>query len=287
MSFDDRAATHSAIADLRTGVIGNDGFGNAETMTGIELLGPGTVFADMFSGDDNRNFLYAGVGDNVYGQGGDDVIIADAAPAMIDGGAGLDELRLLAGGGLRPDANGDGLAEIAPTMTGRWLVFLAAEYVEDGYGNVGEVTGVENVSGSELGDDILGDENANRLAGQGGDDVLFGRGGDDDLSGGDGDDILHGGTGVDRFDGGANDLITNGSTIFGDQLSFGELRATQGAIADLRTGVIANDGFGNVEAMTGIESLGPDGLRRYLLRQQLAQWPDRRDGQPALRVRRG
>jgi Ca2+-binding RTX toxin-like protein len=219
--FEDRA-TQAVIADLRTNTISNDGFGNAETMTGIESLGGDTAFADTFYGNDHRNGLLIGRGDLAFGFGGDDFFEARLAPGVIDGGAGTDALRVRADGGLLlPDADGDGIAEVAPAMTAGWLVDLAAGTLRDGFGNVGTVTGIENVTGTELNDELRGDGWHNRLDGGGGNDVLLaGAAGTDALIGGDGADLLYFGadlSGGDTADGGAGRdvMVLQGNYVAG------------------------------------------------------------------------
>ena len=285
ISFFEIAATQGVVADLRTGVISNDGFGNVESMTGIESLGGDTAYVDTFYGNDGRNTLLGGRGDNLYGFGGDDQISLSVAAAVVDGGDGVDLLQVnSAGGWLMPDADADGIAESAGAATEGWFINLLNGTMFDGYGNFGTVTGIENVDGSELADTIRGDNGNNVLRGLGGDDFVVGNGGDDTveggdgsdilrgdaanytggpfgndtLLGGDGDDLMRGSAGVDFYDGGSD---SGGESIyggFGDRISFFEVAATQGVIADLRTGIISNDGFGNVETMVGIESLGGD-----------------------------
>jgi Ca2+-binding RTX toxin-like protein len=276
VSFYDAAATQNVTADLRTGVISNDGFGNVETMTGIESLGAGTQFIDTFNGNDSRNFLWGSKFDNLFGFGGDDILYADSAPSTIDGGTGIDELRLSSDGGwLTWDSNGDGLADVVGAMTYGWEVDLQATVFWDGYpgSSGGRIYAVENVTGSALDDWLYGDGLANVLKGEGDDDWLYGRGGNDRLEGGDGNDLLSGGAGddqvfggaggdamydgagIDSFDGGDNPEGFNNVSGYADAIVFGDRANTQGAVADLRTGIISNDGFGNAETMTGVESL--------------------------------
>ena len=240
VSFYQLGATQGVVADLRTGIISNDGFGNAETMVGIESLGADTAFVDTFDGNDGINFLAGGRGDNLYGFGGDDFVLLSVAAAVVDGGSGADTLALISTGGwLMPDSDNDGFAETAPAATAGWFVNLAAGTMTDGYGNSGTVVGIENVDGSALDDVLIGDQTANVLRGLAG------------------NDLLRGNAGVDSFDGGS-DTGDNPGTGYGDRVSFYEFRATQGVVADLRTGIISNDGFGNVETMVGIEALGAD-----------------------------
>ena len=227
VSFYQRGATQGVVADLRTGIISNDGFGNVETMVGIESLGSDTAFVDTFYGNDGINFLAGGRGDYLYGFGGNDIILLSVAPAVVDGGSGTDELQLIISDGwLMPDSDNDGLAESGPAATSGWTVNLAARTMTDGYGYSGTVAGIENVDGSELNDSITGDANANRLHGNEGNDALVGGRGDDFLYGGLGDDVLTGSQGRDRFvveassdDDTVRDFSRNSDTILFDPSS--------------------------------------------------------------------
>ena len=197
VSFFDLAATQGAIADLRTGLILNDGFGNAELMVGIESLGTGTAFADEFYGNTNSNSLFGGTGDTLMGFEGDDDFQANGAPAILDGGSGTDFLRLQSSTWL-PDSDNDGLAEFVIIPAG-YEIDLTAGTIIDGLGFSGTITGIENIHGDYLDDTILGDNAANTFEGAAGNDILDGRGGDDKLDGGLGQDTLTGGIGSDTF----------------------------------------------------------------------------------------
>src|SRR4029078_13212533 len=85
VGFYEQRATQGVVADLRTGVISNDGYGNVETMVNIESLGAGTAFADTFYGNEGRNYLFGDRGDSLYGFGGDDVFQLASATATLDG----------------------------------------------------------------------------------------------------------------------------------------------------------------------------------------------------------
>jgi Ca2+-binding RTX toxin-like protein len=192
ISFYEVGATQGVVADLRTGIISNDGFGNAETMTGIESLERGTAFVDTFYGNDDANGLMVERGDFAYGFGGDDQIWVGLAPAVVDGGSGTDTLVASADGGfLLPDTNGDGRAERSAAMTAGWKIDLLAGTIRDGFGNSGTVTGIENVYGTGLADDLRGDSGDNLLFGGGGDDILrLQDGGNDRVFAGAGNDTL-------------------------------------------------------------------------------------------------
>ncbi|MBV9932435.1 MAG: hypothetical protein JO013_16035, partial [Alphaproteobacteria bacterium] len=189
VSFYERGATQGAVADLRTGIVSNDGFGNVETMTGIETLGAGTAYADTFYGNDSANGLSAETGDSLYGFGGDDFFLLRGA-GFVDGGTGIDTLTVSSVGNFYvPGAGGPGHPNLAPAMTTGWTIDLTAGTLHDGYGNNGTVTGIENVTGSDLGDTITGGAGANVLNGGGGDDILDGGAGADTMAGGTGNDL--------------------------------------------------------------------------------------------------
>jgi Ca2+-binding RTX toxin-like protein len=180
ISFFETAAIQAVVADLRTGLITNDGFGNAEIMVGIEGLGGGTAFPDTFYGNDDANFILVDVGDTARSFGGDDSFQLGSAPALVDGGAGFDIVRLFNLGYLVPDENADGLADsIAPAAAG-FVVDLRTGTIRDGYGNSGTIIGIEAVFGSELGDSLTGSLGNDQLSGGGGDDLIDGVSGSDD-----------------------------------------------------------------------------------------------------------
>jgi Ca2+-binding RTX toxin-like protein len=183
------SATQGVVASLVTQTILNDGFGNAETMVSVEALGPGTALADHFTGDDNANYLLGDRGDTLIGNGGDDTIQLGSAPALIDGGDGVDTITQFIGdliGYLVPDNNGDGLADLVFATRGVEVDLSRGTIVDDGSGNSGTLISIENVGGSGLDDTLIGDDGVNDLTSFAGDDLLEGGLGDDTLDGGGG-----------------------------------------------------------------------------------------------------
>ena len=243
VSFYNLFATQGVVADLRTQTISNDGFGNSETMVSIEGLGGGTRFVDTFHGNDQDNVIIGDAGDFLYGHGGDDFIQFGAMPAVVDGGDGSDQILFSSS---RTVDRGDGVGVEQYTTQGVSVDLSTSSVNNDGWGNSGALTSIENVAGSDHDDFIRGDSGDNWLAGRDGDDILVGMDGDDELLGGAGDDLLYGFHGTDTFDGGEGV----------DRISFYNAYATQGVIADLRSQTITNDGFGFSETMTSIEGLG-------------------------------
>lgn len=170
--------TQGVVANLGTGVIGNDGFGNRDTITG-----PGRVNELRTTMNDDR----------VTGTGQDDRFILMAGNDTLNGAGGSDTVRYDRSGvvdGVTVDLSA-GLA------TGIW----------SGQAFTHNLRSIENVRGSRNHDDMITGSNAdNRLEGRGGDDTLNGLSGDDELFGGDGNDRLLGGNGNDYINTGDNDF---------------------------------------------------------------------------------
>jgi Ca2+-binding RTX toxin-like protein len=114
------------------------------------------------------------------GWGGDDVLRGDAGADTLDGGAGRDAASY--------------------SISARVTVDLAAGTGSGGDAEGDTLIGIENLTGSNLGNDtLIGSAVANVLVGSGGDDVLRGGAGADRLDGGTGSDTASyytGATGV-------------------------------------------------------------------------------------------
>ncbi|MEX2648115.1 MAG: FecR domain-containing protein [Alphaproteobacteria bacterium] len=84
--------TQGANINLGLGQAFNDGFGNAETFSGIEDV-KGTQFADSIVGDPGANELSGSDGDDVLiGSGGSDDLFGEDGNDILMGGAGRDTL---------------------------------------------------------------------------------------------------------------------------------------------------------------------------------------------------
>ncbi|HEX8258317.1 MAG TPA: hypothetical protein VF589_11855, partial [Allosphingosinicella sp.] len=182
ISFYEPNAREGVFADLRTGIVYNDGFGNRETMTGIESLSGSNVHIDRLYGNDGANFLALGTGDTLKAFGGDDILNLTGAAELIDGGDGIDTLQGISGTKL-VDEDGDGNAETV-TNEGGVTIDLAAGTILDAWGDTGTIAGVEHFGGSMgSGDDLLtGDGNDNVIRGFGGVDRIDGGAGSDTIS---------------------------------------------------------------------------------------------------------
>jgi Ca2+-binding RTX toxin-like protein len=228
VSFFHFDATQGVVVDLRTQQVLNDGYGNAETLSSIEGVGDGTMFADTYWGSEVGGTFLLGKGDKVYAGAGNDSFQLDDTPALIDGGDGVDTL--IGWSGFRlVDTDHNGIAEQDLSGPPAGVIINLADHriYDDGWGDSGKIINVENITGALLNDILTGDGGANVIVGLDGDDILnggggadsldggvgndqlSGGGGDDTLTAGDGDDSAYGGAGNDTVDGGAgNDLLS-------------------------------------------------------------------------------
>ena len=261
-----RNSTAAVNVDLTAGT-GSDGLGGSDSLIGIENVhasrNDDTVRGD---GADNRIAGFGG-NDDLAGEGGDDILLGGEGDDTIAGGAGDDEIW--------GEAGNDSLDGGAGTDLVRYLnstVAITADLgtgaVADGLGFEDTLSGIENLHGSDFGDDIAGSSAGNLLSGfggrdtlrgNGGDDIILGGVGDDDIAGGDGDDELWGEAGADTIDGGGGQ----------DLLRY--LNSPGGIVADLSLGTV-RDGFGYTDVVSGIEDVhgsdladvlrGSDGVNR-------------------------
>ena len=125
--------------------------------------------------DAGADFLYGGKGEDLLlGEHGDDWLFGDDGDDDLRGGPGADHLY---GGAGTDTAN----YEDAPAT-----VFVN---LGTGYGTVGFAAGdvlyeIENLRGSQFGDDLRGDSRNNHIEGFEGIDIILGKSGDDTLEGG-------------------------------------------------------------------------------------------------------
>ncbi len=131
----------------------------------------GTNFSDTITGDDGENLL--------SGRGGDDVLDGGLGDDTLAGGAGADVLR--GGAGTNTASYADAQSGVAVNLGGTGT---GGDAEGDTY------TGIQNIVGSDSGDQLQGDDNANHIAGGGGNDILLASGGGDSYDGGDGFDIV-------------------------------------------------------------------------------------------------
>jgi len=147
---------------------------------------------------------------NATGNGLNNVIYAGAGNNVIDGAAGNDTVSYY-------------------YSADKVNVSLSVVTAQDTFGSGSDtLIGIENLVGSNAGDDSLAGNNAaNVLQGMGGNDALYGLGGNDTLYGGAGNDFIDGGAGADQMYGGLGSDIFH----FGQLADLG-LDSSQDYIAD-------------------------------------------------------
>jgi Ca2+-binding RTX toxin-like protein len=211
-------------------VSGGDGQGDV-IGADIENLRGGSA-NDMLIGSPVGNELLGGNGsDSLAGLGGSDVLDGEAGDDALRGGAGADALD--GGAGIDTATYSDSIGSVIVNLTG---VTAAGN---DAQGD--SLSGIENLNGSQFGDELFGSTADNVLNGLGGSDLLFGA---------DGNDLLAGGAGADR-------LIGGGGV---DTVSYGE--GNVGVVVDLDTG-LGSGGNAQGDEVTDVDNaIGSQGNDR-------------------------
>ena len=228
LRLDFRGAAHGITANFAAGQILDDGWGNAETVTGAQNV-------TEFRGTDHD--------DSIRGTETDERMILRAGDDTADGAGGWDILRYNRSGVGPVDVNlGTGI------VTGTW----------NGTAFTHHVSNFEEVWGTVGADSMTGSDNDDNLWGAAGNDTLVGGLGDDSLYGAEGDNALYGGAGDDYlvvYEG--NSTVTGGADY--DDI---EVRDDSSAaqVIDFAAGTIQGrgnaDGSGSVlytVTFTGVE----------------------------------
>lgn len=173
-----------------------------------DLRGVGNDASNLIYGNQGNNTILAKAGDDsVYGGRGQDTIVAGLGHDFVDGGQDADTLM----GGLGDDAYvvdhvGDQVIE--SSNQGLDLVYSKIDYQLGA--DVEELIllgQAQQGTGNSLDNLVSGNQFDNTLRGLAGVDILYGRAGQDQLIGGEGGDWLDGGTGADLLIGGAGDDV--------------------------------------------------------------------------------
>lgn len=256
ISFFEATATQGVIADLETGTISNDGFGNVEYFSSIEGLGGSTRFADVFRGDSGNNLFLADTADTVEGRGGDDRFQLSGSVGgggVIDGGDGFDVLYALTAD-RQEDTNGDGISDSVAATQGVTIDLALGQVLNDGFGNTATLISIEGIGGGALNDTLLGSAGNDQFSLSNGNDFYDGRDGTDTLSveGSASTDFV-----VTRI--GANSYRitdTTGANAVLQNIEFARFSNGTFALSALNAGPGAGDDY--IEGTTGNDTL--DGL---------------------------
>ena len=205
-------------ADLSraTQQVGEDGYGNKDTLYGIENIS-GSQYNDLIRGSDTTTEI-----NTLFGNAGDDSFITSDGKDSIIGGDGTDtidysSLTNTSSQGIVLDFDVLGIEKSITKTTS------SATYVD-------LVQTVEKVIGTTYDDTFTGGSGDDNFLGQTGNDTMFGNSGNDILQGEAGDDLLSGGKGDDTLLGGSdNDTLVGGQ---GDDLLDGGTSADDRDVAD-------------------------------------------------------
>ncbi len=159
----------------------------------------GTQHNDILAGYEEENTADTANDDVFYGFGGDDEFSGGEGNDRIYGGDGSDTANY-------SHSSGSIQVDLSTLINGGYVE------AQDGHGTTDQLYDIENIVGSDVGDDtITGDDEANIIVGWGGDDTITGYGGDDTLEGGYGEDTIYGGDDNDSiFGGGHTDYLSGG-----------------------------------------------------------------------------
>jgi Ca2+-binding RTX toxin-like protein len=183
------------------------------TIIGTEKDDDSTLLGSIFSGH-GHYLVGTDEDDDIFGLGGNDLMIADDGADTLNGGTGADTM--LGGDGddtYIVDNAGDQTFEADVTGNDRVITFVShtlSEGVErlTLAATAGAINGTGNaldnlLEGNDFANTLDGRDGEDEIRGEDGTDTLFGGAGDDELSGGRHDDILAGGLDNDTLDGGS------------------------------------------------------------------------------------
>jgi Ca2+-binding RTX toxin-like protein len=206
---------------------GGDGSDTVDYSTAQQIsafFGITGVFSNLMTGEgalgDAAGDTYVDV-ENIRGSSFNDMLIGTDFANRIDGGLGNDSIMGNFGADTLDGGQGthdvvsydDSLAPV--------IVDLFLNLATSGDASGDQISGFEDLIGSDFGDQLFGSEAANLILGGAGADLVEGDGGNDTLSGGtendtlrgfNNDDSISGGGGADFIDGGYDDDIMNGGT---------------------------------------------------------------------------
>jgi len=205
----------------------------------------------------------------IFGESGDDTIVAGDGDDKLYGFSGNDTLSGLAGADILDGGTDSDTADYSASDADISVDLLSGT-ASGGHAEGDSFVSIENLRGANrVGTDILkGDDNGNIIEGLSGNDILYGRGGDDILHGdwgddalwGDGgNDTLYGESGINELHGGlGDDMFISGAgqdSIYGDGGSDTvDYSSALGVQIDLTMGVTAGS-YADNDTLNGIENI--------------------------------
>ncbi|MBL8396700.1 MAG: hypothetical protein JNL84_00945, partial [Candidatus Accumulibacter sp.] len=198
------SATSGVTVSLASlGVAQNTGGAGTDTLFNIDNLW-GSAFGDQLTGNNDKNLIRGGSGDDT-----------------LDGSGDIDTV------------------DYSTSAAGVTVNLGLAVAQNTGSAGIDTLSNFENVAGSGYGDTLTGSAIANVLEGGNGDDLLTGMGGADRLIGGSGDDTLNGGEGNDTLVAGVgNDAFDGGGDV--DTADYSAV--SQSIVLDLAAGTVSIGG---------------------------------------------
>ena len=205
---------------------------------GLSTAAPVNLVVDLVGGDDSVTVsdgnslaetikVNGGLGNDLVrvaargdrtlrGEDGTDTLIAEGGtvsnrPVIFDGGTGIDTAGWEAP---QPVAGSERIGVNASLVSGTATFTGLNNSGQPAVLRTDTMAGIENLSGTEVGDILTGSAAANALSGGVGNDNLIAGDGADSVLGGDGLDIVDGGKGADAIDGGlGQDVFPKGDGL--------------------------------------------------------------------------
>jgi Ca2+-binding RTX toxin-like protein len=224
---------------------------------------------DILHGGDGNDFLSTvGTNDQLYGDAGDDTLLAGNGDDLLDGGDGADTLDASGGNDeLRGGAGDDTL--LGGFGDDKLYGGEGNDLITDPSGNsiVDGGAGDDEIVTANGNDNVIGGDGNDRITLGAGNDIASGGAGADQLFGGSGNDVLDGGIGDDRIEGGDNvDTATYDSAPAGVTVTLGLVNPDGTPMAQNTIGA-GIDTLAGIEILTGSkfnDTLTGDGLNNIL-----------------------
>ena len=231
VEFEGRGGNDSVVGNSSTRIT----YRSADAGVVVDLAA-GTATGDLSVGSDS----FTNINQVVGSAHADTLTGSNAADDTLLGGDGADRI---------DGRDGFDTVDYRESDSAVTVDLLLGEALNDGFGKVDTLIGIEAVVGSVFGDMLTGSDRNNHLSGNAGDDTLVGKDGDDTLEGGDGADLLDGG--------GGNDLLIGGTAGGGSAIDTVDYSDFAGPITVNMTAGGTIDGF-SAGTVSGASSIGID-----------------------------